>query len=168
MASTASALIINRVVNIDGLYQQAGALNNASQAALGRHVHQYALGDGPGQANIVWNNGGAPVLLNAAAVHYDMFGALTDAFGQSVNLTKIREIIVRNLSRLESDVLTMSGNLFGAFGADIAGKTLKGGEVWHESSPYIGFTVTNTTQERLTLDPGAGSFAVAVFVLGVN
>jgi hypothetical protein len=46
--------------------------------------------------------------------------------------------------------------------------TIGPGGVYHVRDPIDGYTVTNTTAERITLDPGANTFDVDLIILGTE
>jgi len=55
---------------------------------------------------------------------------------------------------------TMSG---GTGAEDVTGPS----GVWHKRSPIDGFTVTNTTQDQLTIDPGSATISYDLIVVGI-
>lgn len=117
------------------------------------------------------------IALTGAAVNRDLYGSLTDAGGNTINLATVRELIILNQATTSGYDLEVSGNFVtGALMADWVDDALKllcepglsdtEPGVLHFKSAIDGFTVTDTTQERITLDPGANTFDVLLIIVG--
>lgn len=120
------------------------------------------------------------ISLNGAVVNRDLFGSLTDAFGNTVNFATVRELTILNRSVVAGESLLVYGNFVtGALLSGVVddavklivgpGQTVNGvvepGRL-HFTNHVDGFTVTDTTQERITLDPGAKTFDVELIIIG--
>lgn len=168
MASTVSKLVADFTLTGEGLYQNDGAWNYVNHVVNNNWFRRYTLGTGAYQANVFWNNGGNPILFAGAAQNYDLFGALTDAFNQTINLITLKEILIVNLSTNTAHSLSVGGNFLNAIGSGSQGPVvLAAGDDFGLSSPVNGYPITNTTAERVTLNPSAHQFMAAMAFLGV-
>lgn len=173
----ATPTILNMTIDslLSGNYYKEGVITNAVQEAKIRWATTYTFGTGNNQANRFIELGTVTgdrneVILAGASQNFDMFGSLTDGLGNTISLATIKELLIVNLAVRQdtpSYSLTVSGNLFTNFGSSVTSFLLWPNDSLRFSSPRTGYTVTNTSAERLTLNPGSNSFHVYVAALGV-
>lgn len=105
----------------------------------------------------------------ASADTYDLTGGLTDIYGNAVTLAKIREIWIHNLSSTSGQLLTIGGLIMAALlGGTTETAIVHPGGDWMQAAPVDGYTVTGTTQDTLTVDPGANTISYDLRILGVK
>lgn len=110
------------------------------------------------------------VTLAAAPETIDLTGnanEIYDVFGLVVNLEKVLELSVFNRSVTSGEDLELGGNFLTALmGGATDGPLIppKGELRW--TSPVDGFVVTNTTQDTLTIDPGAATIEYDLIIIG--
>lgn len=133
--------------------------------SLNRNVaHAYTHGSGASQANVVYTR--RTTLASLASLALD-FNALTDQFGVANNWTKIKRLLIYNESGTSGEVFTVSGDLLLAFGTQTTESIGPKGTFYRES-PVDGYTVTNTTQDSLSiLNSGSGENTFYMEAFGV-
>lgn len=124
----------------------------------------WATGTGSGQANQWFSD---QRTVTASLENLDLYGGLTNAFGETINLVTIKQILIYNRSTTSGEILTISGsaltNLLGG-----TSPTVKIGPsgVWTQSSPIDGYAITNSSGDVLTVNPGANTITYDLFILG--
>lgn len=131
-------------------------------------IQTWATGTGSNQANRLWSERNT---LVATSVNRDLFGVLVDRFGNTLSLVKLKEIWIHNLSTVATEQLLISGNFFtGAMlsgWVDDAVKLIVGpGGFLRMTNPIDGWVVTDTTQERLTIDSGSDTIIYDLVLFG--
>ncbi len=130
----------------------------------------WTSGTGTNQANRYYEE---TIELAGAVVNRDLYGSLTDKFGNTLSLAKVKEILIHNKSTTSGETLEISGNfvtgvLWADWVDDAAKETIGPNGIFYRRNPIDGYAVTNTTAERITLDPGANSFDVDLIILGTE
>lgn len=110
-------------------------------------------------------------LFADAAQSLDLSGALIDPFAASFVLTKAKLIWVWNPATVAGDKGTVFGNIFGAWqdqDETLANEDVHPQASFIKESPVDGFTVTNGTQDTLSVkNNGANTIAFRVLILGI-
>lgn len=105
----------------------------------------------------------------AGTNNHDFYGGLTDIYGNTVNLAKIRGIWIHNLSTTSTELLTLGGNIMTAFqGGTTDGDIIHPSGHWIREAPIDGYTVTNTTQDTLDVGSGANTINYDLYCIGVS
>lgn len=157
-------------VNIGLTYSDAIDLST-TQAAISQEVAQsWTSGTGSNQANREYDD---TLALAAATQSLDLYGGLTDRFGNTLNFVDIREIIIVNKSTVSGETLEISGNfvtgvLWADWVDDAAKITIGPTGIYHVKNAIDGYTVTNDSADTITLDPAANTFNVDVYILGTE
>lgn len=114
-------------------------------------------GTGASQANQQWH--ASRTLGAGASETLDLAGSLTDAFGNTVTLARVKAILIKNTSNNAAGVLTVGGagsnpwaSLFGDVSDTI--KIRPGGFFLLACSDATGYAVTAGTGDRLQLSNG--------------
>jgi hypothetical protein len=98
----------------------------------------------------------------------DLYGGLTDAYGTTLNFTKIRGVLVRNQATTTAFVLKLAGSFM--TGPVLNGTTpeleVNPSGIWYQTNPIDGWTVTNTTQDVLSVNPGANTIIYDIIIMG--
>lgn len=143
-----------------------------TQAPISQEIKQaWTSGTGDNQANREYDD---TLTLAAGPTTLDLYGGLTDRFGNTLNFVTIREIIIVNKSTASTaEPLEISGDFItGAVMADWVDDAVKisigRGGVFHVKDPSDGWAVTSGSVEDITLDPGAKTFDVDVYILGTE
>lgn len=106
--------------------------------------------------------------VNGASETIDFNSTLVDVLGNTANFAVIHEIGIHNKSTTATEKLTLTGNIMSIFvGNDVHQAYVHPDGWWWISSPVDGFTVTATSDDELTVDPGADNIDYDIFVLGV-
>lgn len=144
-----------------------GEISDAIAAISPQKPQAWTSGTGSNQHNRYFEE---IISLAASAVNRDLFGSLTDIYGNTLSFVDIRSILIHNKSSVAGEVLTIDGNFIERIVLSGTTPTLKldPGGVLYLTNPIDGYSVTNTTDERITLDPGAKTFAVDLIVTGTE
>ena len=137
-------------------------------APLVKNVEQtFTNGTGANQINQVWSD--TRTLTASATENLDLSGALTNAFGASVALTKVKFILVKAAAANTNDV-QVGGAATNGFDSFIgtAGDFVKvkpGGTLMLIAPDATGYAVTAATGDLLKMTNGAGSTSVTYDVV---
>lgn len=166
MASTATALDITVGTNVTGSYGKLLAtwFNTATVPATLGVSTTYTYGSGSGQANFVGESTGT--ISGATDIDINT-GGITDAFGQTAALTKVKELIIVNTSTGSGENINVTGDFVTSSLGTITSLTLHPGGCFRFSSPIDGYTANSTTADMITLTPSAGSRSYKLMVIGV-
>lgn len=122
----------------------------------------YLNGTGSEQGNLYF---GDRRQLVATSETIDLTSTLLDAFGATIALVKLKELIIYNTEATTAKNLTISGNALLAFGT-LTSFTLGPGGTFHVSSPVDGFSIANAITDQLTLNSGANTVTYDIFLIG--
>ncbi len=169
MAATITLTGTTRV-NVGLVYSATEFLTVAQAAPSIERAQAWTSGTGSNQANRYYEE---TIALAGSAVNRDLFGSLVDQFGNTLSLATVKEIFILNKSTVSGETLEISGNfvtgvLWADWVDDAAKITIGPGGFEHKRNPIDGYAVTNTTAERITLDPGANTFDVDLIILGTE
>ncbi|KKN19682.1 hypothetical protein LCGC14_0943260 [marine sediment metagenome] len=125
---------------------------------------------------ITWTSGNAnrfyeeTITLAATSVNRDLFGSLTDIYGNTISLVTLRALLIVNKSTTATDVLTVSGNFIATVLLSGTTPTLKlgPGGILYVTNDTDGYVVTATTADVITIDSGADTFDVDFVFIGVQ
>ncbi len=150
----------------DLTYSKTFDLGNQTGGPRFSRSQAWTNGSGSGQGNTVFHD--TRTLASSTAETIDLTSTLSDDFGTTILFTKVKEIWIRNNNTTTAQVMTVSGNAMGAF----LGTTTHTQEIgptgeWGVSSPVDGMTITNTSQDQLTLTPGAYEVIYEIVIIGV-
>lgn len=114
------------------------------------------------------------VLTASGTSTLDLAGALTDQFGRTVTMVKIRSITIRNLNTVAGDTVKIgpgaSAGITTMFGGTTPTIDIDPGGAFFNSSPIDGWVVTATTADKLVLTEigGVNSVTVHVIITGTS
>ena len=151
-----------------GVETESGRTNTSAFTLS--YTKAFTSGTGSGQIDELAQK---TLTLAAAANELDIAGDLTsEADATAVSKSKVKALIIENLSVTLSDNLTVGGAAENAWEGwtTEAGSTIvvPGGGALCLVAPGAGYTVTAETGDILKLDPGAETFDVRVTLLGVR
>lgn len=127
-------------------------LSTASQLVNYTKLVQLLNGTASGQANANFSD--QREVAASAADTLELFGGLTDAFGNALEFTRINAIAIVADADNGAD-LEVSGDLAGLFGGtDPAVMVRPGGVLLLACSDATGYAVTDTTAESITVTNG--------------
>ncbi len=123
-------------------------------------------GTGTNQGDELWTD---ERTLSATSENLNIqSGALTNALGQTVTLTKLKGLRIRNLSTTSGANLTITGDgLTSVIGAS-GSVTIGPGGYLDWSSPIDGATITVTSADVITVNSGAASITYRIELWGVT
>lgn len=155
---------------IDAKYTSATDLTTPTESPGIEQTQAWTSGTGNNQANRLFADSHE---LVATSINLDLYGGLVDAFGNTLNLAKVKELWLRNTSIVATEQLLISGNfLTGALlsgWVDDAVKLILGpGGQLRWTNPIDGYTVTQTTQDILTIDSGSDTITYEIVILGTQ
>lgn len=164
------------VSNLEGSYTETQGLQEGLAPLPVAWVQEWRSGTGSNQANRVYT---ASASAAAAPVNFDFAGVLTDIWGNTLTLAKIKELWIRNTTLTTLFALDIKGNFFTGITAGASGLIKDwvndaismpigpGGSI-RFSNPIDGWVVTAATMDTLTLDPGANTVGYEIVVLGTE
>lgn len=159
MATTFTGMFSGSLV---GLYAKGTDNTSALESINHTFTSSYTNGTGANQANAFFAD---TRTLAATSESFDL-NAITDTFGATLNFTKVKLLYIKNKSSTAGQTLTVDGDFIAAFDNGSAPNHIIGaGGIFFIESPISGFTVTNSTQDTLTLT-NAASFDYDIFILG--
>jgi len=107
-------------------------------------------GNGANQAEQLYSKSGT--LADAASSNFDLSGALTDIWGNTISWTELKGLYIENQGT--DSILEVTGNLWDAIAGGIASAKLNILPGASYSQTFLtagGVTVTNTSQDTITL-----------------
>ncbi len=127
-----------------------------------------ADGSGANQANVLWSSSRS---LTGTAEDLDLNGVLTDAYGASVNLLRVKGIYIGNLSATDGQNILVGGANSNAWVGMLGGTTHKikvgpGGFFFNYSPLATGFPVVAGTGDQLHIDPQGATLTYEIAILG--
>jgi len=149
-----------------GVFKDATLDHTTPSERLGKRVSQtWGSGTGDNQANEFWSDRRS---LAATSENIDLYGGLTDGFGNTINFATLREILILNRSAVSGEDLTISGNFIttAVLGGTTPTLTVPAGGRFNLSKPVDGFTVTNSSADIITIDAGAATISFDLFLIG--
>lgn len=153
------------LVRISGNYKDTGRdLTSPSVPVAIEASHDWAAGS----AFRLYDN---TLSLAAASFVLDLYGAVTDLYGNTLNFALIKAIYVKNKATTTAYDLHLSGTIFTGslltgWVDDAAKLIIEPGGVFYLTSPTDGYAVTAGTKDSLIFDPGANTFDVDVVIWG--
>ncbi len=169
MAATIALTGLTRV-NMNLVYSATEFLTVAQAVPSIEKPQAWTSGTGNNQVNRYYEE--TIEDLNGS-VNRDLFGSLVDQFGNTLSLATVKELFILNKSTVSGETLEISGNfvtgvLWADWVDDAAKITIGPGGIYHVRNPIDGYTVTNATAERITLDAAANTFDVDLIILGTE
>ena len=159
-----ATLTSNYLFGLSGAYRVTSDLTSPVEPIALRMYKQLNTGTGNNQANTFWSDtrsvaGGTETLT---------LTSLTDKFGNALVFTTIKVIVIYNKSTVTTETLSITGNFITAtFAVGATGKVVYPSGIWADTAPLAGATVTVTTQDKITVNPGAATIAYDIALIGV-
>lgn len=154
-------------VDFANTYTNALDLSTPSDVLSLSKTWTFANGKADDEAESQWHD--QRTLAGSAVDSIDLYGALTDAFGQTLNFTKIKALYIENLSA--SDILRVGGgsnalvNWIQTSGDQV--NIGPGGAMLLVCPKTAGYAVTAGTADILTItNTGTGSNSYKIVVIG--
>ena len=97
----------------------------------------------------------------------DLTSTLTNALGETVSLTKLKGLYIHNRETVDGRNLTISGNALSML-TGAAEHVIPPDGVYLITAPLDGWTITNTTQDQLTLAQGANDVTYDIALWGLT
>lgn len=164
----ATTLKLTRSFGWSGTYANTGDTDQpgASVSIAVSKTQDYTDGTSDNQGDVVVFKRGSAA---AGVVTLDLTSDLADLYGNTVALAKIRGIWFTNESTTSTELITLGGNVMAAFcGVNTYTVIVHPGPGhWIQEAPIDGYTITDTTQDQFTIDPGANTIAYTLRILGV-
>jgi len=156
-------------VNVSILAKETNT-TGLSQTKVAPHllelVANYATGTASNQQDRCYST---TLALAAAPQTLDLAGSLTDSWGAALTFVEITAIVVRHKGTTTAEPLKIgagSNPLLNWVIATGDGVQVGPGGILLVTSPIDGFTVTATTGDILTFDPGTKTFDADILILG--
>lgn len=132
-----------------------------------KHTKELTFGSSSGQANKAWHD---QRTLSATSEELDLSGSLTDSFGDTVTLSKVKMLMIENKATTSGHNLVVGGAASNGF-ATIFGDSsdeiiIPPGGILLLTSPVDGFTVTGGTGDLLKIDSGANNITYNIAIIG--
>lgn len=161
-------LSANIALSIGALLTAALDVEAASSRVDQHFSLSFANGAGAGQAQRLWTD--RRTLVDGASETIDLNGVLTDAFGASIALTKLKALIVisdpANITALTLG--NVANGIAGPFGAATGSVVVNAGGIFAIIAPdAAGYPVVAATADLLKIANAAGAAATYdIFVIG--
>jgi hypothetical protein len=154
--------VANTAYTISGTFSDTLLDHTTPTSRIGKNLLQtYTSGTGSNQANQWWADRRT---LAATSENLDLFGGLTDAFGNTINFVTVKEIAILNRSTTAADFLLISGTALAGMASGNIVVWASGR--WVLSAPLNGFTIVDAGQDILTVDAGASTITYDIFLIG--
>lgn len=157
----AQSVTANIQVQVNALLSQAVGLGSGSVQINAKANNDFADGTGAGQAHLVWSSLQRSIAASSSEAH-DLNAVLTDAFGNSIVMTKLKAVFIAASALNTNDVLLGGGSNPVALFADatdiIAIKP--GGTLLLVAPTAGGYTVTAATGDLLKVANSSSGTAV--------
>lgn len=124
-------------------------------------------GNGAGQANRVYTNSATMTIAASGTLNIDLSGSVTDAFGNTLTLTKLRALLIEHLTTTTSTNVTVGGGTNPIFGTKISGLEINNGDHMLFTCKN-GYTVTGGSADNLRIvnADASNSATVRISILG--
>ena len=163
----AKTLAVEVGLTHSGAFVDADDLNSKRGTLRYDFSDSLADGDGVDEADLQWYD--TRSLTGAETL--DLAGILLDAFGDAVDLAKVRGIIIENTSTVSGEKLTVgnaaANTWVGPFGAAAHTLDIEPGGVLWLWSPVDGYAVTAGTGDQLKIDAGAATITYRIIIVGI-
>lgn len=155
-----------QTLNITGLFTNALDLTTPSESIVISQSQTLTNGTGSNQIGEIWHD--TLTLVANTPQHKDLYGTLVNGFNESVEFATIKILYVLNKETTSGYDVILSGTFMdlNVLGGGASTIILGPGGVCLLTSPVDGFTVTDTTGERLTLNPGGNDVACDIVLVG--
>ena len=127
----------------------------------------FADGSGAGQANRVYTNSATMTIAASGTLSIDLSGSVTDAFGNTLTLTKLRALLIEHLTTTTSTNITVGGGANPIFGSKLSGLEINNGDHMLFTCKN-GYTITGGSADTLRIvnADGTNQATVRISVLG--
>lgn len=168
----ATTLQTSLTVSVLSQMVSTGGMTSTADTLAEQYAAQFTNGTGDGMADRHVHFAGSAA---ASPVTLDLYGSVTDKVGNTVNAVEVCGIMVLNFGTAKEDILTLGAGsnpaysgLFKATGDGIiipaGGPTGGVPFLWRAHYDGGGLTVTTSTADILTLDPGARTITYKVII----
>lgn len=149
------------MVGAVGYYTNSDALTEVYQRIAYGERKKFTSGSGDNQADRLFVVADAELAATLATHELD---ALTDKYGDTITLAKVRFVIIENLSTTTADILTIGGDFVSANG--VLPTKVYPGSVVGVVMPIDGAPVTGGSSDTLTIDAGANTISYNLVIGG--
>ena len=153
---------------IDGSFTKSLDLTSPKEVIGISKSNAFANGTGSNQGNEFFSD--SRQLIETSET-IDLTSTLTNAFGETVTFIKVRAFILHVTTKTTGFSLILSGNFLTNAGW-ITGTTptqIVGPDgLYVVTNPVDGYTVTNTTQDQLTIDSGSNTVDYDLIIIGTT
>jgi hypothetical protein len=155
-------------LTINASQSVTAGLGQASNTLAKTVAKTIANGSGANQANVLWSSSRS---LTGTAEDLDLNGVLTDAYGASVNLLRVKGIYIGNLSSTDGQDILVGGAGSNAWVGMVGGTSHKikvgpSGFFFNYSPLATGFPVVSGTGDQLHIDPQGATLTYEIAILG--
>lgn len=156
-------------------YQNAEDLSSVKDTKALKILEQkWSDGTGPNQINIMYR-ARRTVTLATTTDDIDLAGVLTDAFGDTINFTHIKEIVILNLATVSGEDLLIGGAAANAWSQPFNGSATAKDDcwasgIWVRTAPLSGIPVTAGSSDtlRVTHNGSVGDIDYDIVIKGVG
>lgn len=160
MAATLNSARVQTNLEID--YRSADGLSK--QFIQFHPALSFANGNGAGQANDVYET---TLSIGTSATATLTLSALTDAFGNSLVMTKLRALLIEHRTTTTASAVTVGGGTHPVFGTTIAGLIIPNGNFFTYTNKNGLAMVAGTNDVLTIINSDASNVAtVRVTILG--
>lgn len=161
----------NIIVGVTGDYTAAAGLSQPTDSLSLRYLTALTDGTGPNQANRRFVS--QRTLAASANEQLDLAGALTDAFGATINMTAIKAILIVAAAGNTNDIIVgnaATNGFVGPFGAATHTAAVRPGGELLFVAPATGWPVTPGTGDQLRIANGGAGTPVTydIVIIGIG
>lgn len=156
---------------IDGSFAKALDLTSPKESISISKSQAFTNGTGSNQGNEFFSDTRELNAGNSFTETLDLTSGLSNAFGETVTFIKLRMILIHNKSTSTGENLTLSGNAIansGWLGGTTPTQIVPPNGWYIVTNPIDGFTITNTSQDQLTIDSGSDEISYDIILIGTT
>lgn len=161
-----ATLDLTAALRIFGDFESASDLTDAIESLDVGLSKRVTNGTGTDQANEFWSD--QRTVTGAAETLNFVTGTLTNVFGDTITLSKLKGLLIVNTSITSGEDLTLTGDMLTAGIGTMTSITLTPGGYFLITAPTDGYTIATTGSDELTIDPGSDTITYKIVVWGVT
>lgn len=158
-------LDVTTAVRIFGTHKASADLTDPVESIDIPIAKRLTNGTGTDQGNEFWSD--QRTVTGASETLNIQDGSLSNSFGTTLTLAKVKHLLIFNRSTKSGNTLTVSGDFLTSIGSATNIVVHPGGWLFL-TSPIDGYTVTATTADEITINPGAATITYDIAISGVT
>lgn len=167
--------LVSANLKVDFNWNYTNALDHGTPTYADKVNFTQTLTDGTSadNADLLWTD--RRTVASAATDNIDLAGALTDAFGQTITIVKLKGLLIVNrgvasgTTFLETTGEDLTIDTSTVPGLDVWAENIEAGGFFAICNPRVGITVTATTNDNIAIvNGGASTITYDIVVIGTS